>query len=559
MKPLLYATTAIGLIFSTFSPLSISDSQALQAPTLSQSGGPRYLSASPYEARRQQAQRPMLSQPTAQPEPQPIQLASAALPGSPMDMPLSAPAGNFATPSLIPVLPRTSMNAARPLYPSKAGTQPRPGVLPMPEATIMPEAAPQPQTLPIPEPQQQPAQMAQAPATSSPAPLMDMNAVPPAVLPLPDEMASAKAPVFKPYATIETQGGTMPERAAALPADASREQMRAQAEKQLREAEAFVDAMPAVAAASAAPTPIGSAEPAAPAVLPLPDDMASAKAAEKEAQKKQFLRSKQEARRSGLSEQTKQILDKIPSGLDAPKPDRNSKVAIKRYDPDVEGVLMPKQEAADEVASMEGEGVSIQVRRPSLDADAELERAYQALTAGDSELAIELYKEVAVAYPRNEGALFGLAATYHQIGRTDQARVYYDRLLRINPDHRDALNNFLVLVAEESPEEALHQMQNLERKNPDFSPIPAQMAIIYSKMGNHQASKAKMLRAIQISPDNLAYQYNLAIMMDQQGNYTEAAALYRKLIEASQRGAAIPTDVDEIEHRLVYIDSVRQN
>lgn len=578
MKPLLYVTTAISLVCSAALLSGMAEARAF-APN-SPSAAPRYIANSPYQARRQQQARvqplrtsgaPMLDQTAPdmpfgkltaapqQPMPQPIQLASAAdMGGSPLLM----PADGLAAPhTLIPVLPRTVLAPSRPLYPSKVGTKPalEARVLPLPEE--MAHAAPQ-TLLPLP---------AEAPMSAPAVAAAPSVASAPTILPLPDAMAKAGAPVFKPYATIEMENGTMPERSAQAVQAATPSDLHEKAVKQLQEAEAFVNALPPIEGAQNIPAAQPMSQPlphveaavepvaAPPSVLPLPDDMATAKKPEQvTAAPKHFLPVAAPASH-GLSEQTKRTLAKIPSGVDAPKPEKGGHLSIKRFDPELEGLLANKDADKEEIASMEGKGVSIQVRRPSLNADAELERAYNELSGGQSEAAIETYKQVLAAYPRNESALFGVAATYHRMGKTDQARVYYEKLLNINPDHRDALNNFLVLVADESPDEALHQMQILERKNPDFSPIPAQMAIIYSKMGNADAAKSKMLQAMRLAPDNLAYQYNLAIMMDKQGRYADAAPLYRKLIAASQQGKDIPTDVGEIEHRLVYIDSIRQD
>ena len=66
-----------------------------------------------------------------------------------------------------------------------------------------------------------------------------------------------------------------------------------------------------------------------------------------------------------------------------------------------------------------------------------------------------------------------------------------------------------------------------------------------------------MLRAVALSPENLTYRYNLAILMDKQKNYDEAARLYRQLIEASQRGEVIPGNVSNIQQRLTFISSNR--
>ena len=68
-------------------------------------------------------------------------------------------------------------------------------------------------------------------------------------------------------------------------------------------------------------------------------------------------------------------------------------------------------------------------------------------------------------------------------------------------------------------------------------------------------ARDQMVRAIRMSPENLVYKYNLAVMMDRQGRYADAAALYNLLIEASLRGESIPASFDEIQKRMNYIQT----
>jgi len=190
----------------------------------------------------------------------------------------------------------------------------------------------------------------------------------------------------------------------------------------------------------------------------------------------------------------------------------------------------------DEVKQHEGVGIKISVRRPKADINATLEKAYDTLMAGDQEGAIADYKQVLEVDPNNKLALFGLATTYHRAGQLQLARPLYGKLLAIDPKNKEGLNNFLVLIADESPQEALVELQKLQRTHPDFSPVPAQMAIIYEKSGDYQRAIEAMNQAIEISPENLKYRYDMAIMLDKRGAWADAAALYQQLITANERG-----------------------
>lgn len=250
-----------------------------------------------------------------------------------------------------------------------------------------------------------------------------------------------------------------------------------------------------------------------------------------------------------LSSQSREVLGKVPSRMDSPKVVAAQRVKLDRVSPQIQEVL--GKEAQEE--NYESVGLSIKVRRPGLDTNYELNNAYQSLMGGDTTRAIAIYKEILSVEPRNEDALFGLAATYHRLGLENQARPFYANLLKINPNHREALNNFLVLVSNESPEDALPELERLELRNPDFSPIPAQIAIVYDKLGYPDQAREKMIRAIELAPENLTYKYNLAIMLDRQKQYADAVALYRLLIQAAMNGEQVPASVESMEKRLNYI------
>jgi len=253
-----------------------------------------------------------------------------------------------------------------------------------------------------------------------------------------------------------------------------------------------------------------------------------------------------------LSEASKKIIGKVPAHIDRPRNDHPSPFAIDHAkdtpELDAEAPASAKHEAV---------GIKIEVKAPRFDANYELGRAYDAMLSGQNNEAIELYKLVLDNDPNNKNALFGLATMYHRAGQLELARPLYARLLAIDPNDRDGLNNFLVLLGDEAPEAALPQMEKLEARNPNFSPIPAQMAVIYEKLGDMDKASEKMFTAIRLAPENLTYRYNLAIMLDKQKKYDEAAELYRQIIEAYQKGSVIPGNLEKIQQRLTFISSNR--
>lgn len=260
----------------------------------------------------------------------------------------------------------------------------------------------------------------------------------------------------------------------------------------------------------------------------------------------------------GLSAESLGVIKKIPSNLEKQKKESGNLTI--EHAKDTQYVSKAAADAAtaeEETVTHEAKGIKMAVKRGTVNFNYELEKAYNALISGHTEDAVEIYKNVLTNDTNNKLALFGLATTYHRAGQLDMARPLYAKLLALDPKNRDALNNFLVLLADEAPQEALAQMEALEERNPDFSPIPAQMAVIYQKQGNTDKASEKMFKAIALAPENLSYRYNLAIMLDKQHKYDEAAKLYKQIIEAYMRGEVIPGNAQKIQERLTFISSNR--
>lgn len=250
-----------------------------------------------------------------------------------------------------------------------------------------------------------------------------------------------------------------------------------------------------------------------------------------------------------LPAKDKALLAKTPSGLGkkevlarTPEP-----VIIKRNNPSAGEIPTVDVRAHEEM------GLKIEVRKSDINVQHYLEEGYNNLMDGKSEIAAGYYKEVLALEPKNETAIFGLATSYHKVGRLDEAREQYTKLLKIDPTHREGLNNFMALISEQSPQEALAELVKLEERNPDFSPIKAQIGMVYNKMGDYQSAAEKLAGALALSPDNLAYKYNLAIALDRLGQYTQASDLYYELITAYQEGATLPGDINAIKERAIFV------
>lgn len=250
------------------------------------------------------------------------------------------------------------------------------------------------------------------------------------------------------------------------------------------------------------------------------------------------------AHQDTLSMESKDALSRLPSGLGAPIPLPEPEKPARMTNP-------------DQVQTHEAQGVSIEMRRPNFNIQKTMEDAYHALMENNIGTAMDRYQMVLEVQPYNNEAKFGLATIYHRMGELAMARDLYADVIKAEPQNLEALNNLLVLVSQESPQEALGELEQLELRNPDFSPIPAQLAAIHAKMGNLDQAINSIRRASQIEPDNLAYRYNLAVLLDKSGQREDALEIYVALKRAYDRGEDIPADIQAIQERLTFLLSNR--
>lgn len=182
-----------------------------------------------------------------------------------------------------------------------------------------------------------------------------------------------------------------------------------------------------------------------------------------------------------------------------------------------------------------------------------LEDAYQALLLGHIETAVHIYKEILEREPNNRLAMFGYATSYHKNKQHDQALEAYEKVLEKYPDYTEAFNNFLILLGDEYPEQAIAELKELEVQNPKYAPIQAQLGVLYRKIGNKNRSVYHLKKAATISPRNIQYKYNLAVALDEIGKSRDAMIIYKQLIKAD-------TSIDnELGERVAYLESIYTN
>lgn len=187
---------------------------------------------------------------------------------------------------------------------------------------------------------------------------------------------------------------------------------------------------------------------------------------------------------------------------------------------------------------LEGVGNAVQVRQVSQDARSNVSNGYNALVRGAYDMAVDFYDRALREEPNSVLALFGRGAALQKQGRSEDARASYEQALKHDPSNREALSN----------------LQELEKRNPGFSPIKAQIGLTYAKLGAMNEALDYLNRATQMSPETVMYQNNMALVLDHLGRSAQAVTVYETVLASLTAGRSVPElSKADIERRVQYL------
>lgn len=204
--------------------------------------------------------------------------------------------------------------------------------------------------------------------------------------------------------------------------------------------------------------------------------------------------------------------------------------------------------------ALAGVADAVQVRNVSQQAQDNAGSGYSALIRGEYDTALAFYDQALAQEPRSALALLGRGAALQKLGRLSEAQSAYDAVLRLDPKNREALTNLTAIVSESAPNEALARLLDLEREYPNFSPITAQIGLMYAKIGSMPQARDYLRRAVALTPEAVMYHYNLALVLDHMNLADQAVRSYENVLAALSGGrTAVGLSSLDIERRVRYL------
>lgn len=187
-----------------------------------------------------------------------------------------------------------------------------------------------------------------------------------------------------------------------------------------------------------------------------------------------------------------------------------------------------------------------------------LESGYAALTQGRLPEARQAYAQALLGNPEERDALLGLAYIAHQQGFSEEARAYYQRVLRQEPGNAVARAGLLTLNPTQDAQELGNQSRDIAEQNPDSAAAQSVLGHSLVRQGRLADAQLAFQRAHLLEPGVALHAFNLAVALDRLRRYPAARHYYEQALSLSaqsggERGSSVPLAV--VQERLLQLQA----
>jgi tetratricopeptide (TPR) repeat protein len=169
--------------------------------------------------------------------------------------------------------------------------------------------------------------------------------------------------------------------------------------------------------------------------------------------------------------------------------------------------------------------------------DPALERAWQALVAGNLALAKEEYARVLAANPLDRDAQLGLATIDVRSQDYEGAEARYLRVLELDPRNPYAQAGIISLRGHTDPVLSESRLKILLAQQPEATFLNFALGNLYALQGRWQDAQSAYFKAYSADPEHPDYAYNLAVSLDQLHQPKLALEYYQRALALARNRA----------------------
>jgi tetratricopeptide (TPR) repeat protein len=142
------------------------------------------------------------------------------------------------------------------------------------------------------------------------------------------------------------------------------------------------------------------------------------------------------------------------------------------------------------------------------------------------------YQKVLALDPNYINALNNLGVIFQRLGKKQRAKECYEKAIKINPNYADAHYNLGNIFKElERNQKAKEYFEKVIEINPNYSSAHNNLGNIFKELGENEKAKDCYKKAIEINPNYADALNNLGVIFKESGENEKAKDCYKKVIK----------------------------
>ncbi|BBN60065.1 tetratricopeptide repeat protein [Hydrogenovibrio marinus] len=236
-----------------------------------------------------------------------------------------------------------------------------------------------------------------------------------------------------------------------------------------------------------------------------------------------------------------------------------SKMANKTVEAKVDKTpLKPQKQTGHKKAELVAQKFPKQITPKMTIVSRELESAvsmaFKAYQRSDWQSARRYYQQAYEEDSSSLPALFGLGAVAVQLGEQNKAVAYYQKVLALEPRNQLAQKAILSIQSlENSNQRTIDELKSLAEASPNDSEATFALGNAYAKRKDWVTAQSYYFKAYQHNSAQPIYVLNLAVSLDQLGEYRLAKQYYDEALAKSSVSSP-EFDTNSIKRRLVVLN-----
>lgn len=186
--------------------------------------------------------------------------------------------------------------------------------------------------------------------------------------------------------------------------------------------------------------------------------------------------------------------------------------------------------------------------------DTPYHHALNAFVAGEYADALEKYRALVEANPKDRLGLLGVAMSYEKLGQEAEADAAYGRYIAADPDDAAVLAARIKNAKALPPAEARARLETLVKAGVTWPELFASLSEIIAAGGDNEAALSYAEKALAGAPSVVLYQLNAGILADRLKRPAVAVRYYEDfLASAAQQPAFIEVPIAGIRNRVQFL------